>query len=131
MAAAPALAKSVVAMADSRREAIYRELGLPDMVEYLVEVTCDRDDEGWVRNEKIFIISETGFDVMTPRELGLQGLNTAMRKVSNILRTIGYQPCVAPHWRESGGLPKKGDRGSVWFKLKVPRSVALQHLDAM
>ena len=123
MAAASSLARSMIAMADSRLEVLHREVGLSDMMDYVVEL-CSADSIGLlfkVRPNKLFAITDKGYELKVLEELRFERKGASLRACINKLSLLGFQV-----WDKRQSSDK-----CMMFVLKVPRAIAMQNIHAM
>mmetsp|Transcript_118362 Transcript_118362/g.368604 ORF Transcript_118362/g.368604 Transcript_118362/m.368604 type:complete len:127 (+) Transcript_118362:40-420(+) len=125
--AAPALARRVVAMADSRRELVRHELGLDKgLVDFFVTaVLLDGNRKCSLEQRQIVVLGQDGYEMETADGLGLHNSPSPL-KVINALSALGYAPCeTAPV------QPLQEGSKTMWFVIRVPKAFALRHLDLM
>mmetsp|Transcript_122372 Transcript_122372/g.238073 ORF Transcript_122372/g.238073 Transcript_122372/m.238073 type:complete len:130 (+) Transcript_122372:88-477(+) len=129
MPAATDIARNVVAMTESRMETIQREVA-SEFMDYYVEMSqFQATDACYVKNKTILVMVGNGYLAMTPEQLfgdchGEIVATYQRRRVLNVLTAHGYQECQNP----PETLLQKN---RAYFVLKVPRSIALQNMDAM
>ncbi|CAL1167033.1 unnamed protein product [Cladocopium goreaui] len=127
------LAQSIIRWADSREEMIIREVAQSSM-DYLVKFKWRKqgdEDECYVNSGKKLIVCANDFEVKSAGELkivetsrsGNMGEWVNSTRVLNIMTALGYTFVTPPKCLNS--------ESHFFFALRIPRSFALSHLDAM
>mmetsp|Transcript_36217 Transcript_36217/g.116173 ORF Transcript_36217/g.116173 Transcript_36217/m.116173 type:complete len:136 (-) Transcript_36217:336-743(-) len=127
----PRVTQQILVMAESRNDVVRRALGVSDMVDYHLELSCLKLRTGewyWgVNHPKLVICGDAGLEIREASTLGL-GVWVTEPTVINVFAACGYmvdeiKPQMA---RMVAGYPLAQKR--VVRVLRIPRRFALEHV---